>query len=188
MPILPAEPSFYPDDLWQGGPPGEGPDHRWWCLHTRPRQEKAIARDLRIRRLAHYLPMMVQESRTPGGRKIRSVLPLFTSYLFVHGDRHQRSEALKGDRLVNVLEVADQAGLDRDLRQIHRMLISGLDILPEPSHPVGASVRILSGPLAGIVGTVIRRGKSDRFVATVAFLGRGATVELEDWQVERIES
>ena len=52
--------------------------------------------------------------------------------------------------------------------------------------PVGARVRITTGPLTGIVGTVIRRGKRDQFVAVVHFLGRGATVDLEDWQVETV--
>ncbi len=46
--------------------------------------------------------------------------------------------------------------------------------------------RITTGPLTGIEGTVIRRGKHDQFVAVVRFLGRGATVDLQDWQVEQI--
>ena len=37
-----------------------------------------------------------------------------------------------------------------------------------------------------MVGTVIRRAKRDQFVAVVRFLGRGATVDLQDWQVEQV--
>ena len=70
---------------------------------------------------------------------------------------------------------------------VNRMLASGLTVLPEPIMPVGARVRIKTGPLTGMVGTVIRRGKRDHFVAIVQFLGRGATVTLEDWQVERAD-
>ncbi len=44
----------------------------------------------------------------------------------------------------------------------------------------------MTGPLTGITGTVIRRGNRDQFVAVVNFLGRGATVDLEDWQVEQV--
>jgi transcription antitermination factor NusG len=184
MPILPAEPDMYPDDLWEGDAGRDGSDRRWYCLHTRPRQEKATARDLRARRVAFYLPQMVREDRTPAGRKTRSTLPLFGSYLFLFGDDLDRVEALKGNRLVNVLEVADQEGLVRDLRQIYQMLASGLAIEPEPSAPVGGRVRIASGPLTGLVGTVVRRGKRDQFIAVVKMLGLGATVALEDWQVE----
>ncbi|MFO0954061.1 MAG: antitermination protein NusG, partial [Isosphaeraceae bacterium] len=118
--------------------------------------------------------------------KIRSIIPLFTSYLFLLGDDRDRVSALKGNRLVRIIEVTDQAALRHDLRQIHQMLASGLAVVPEPTVPVGAQVRIATGPLAGMVGRVIRRGKRDQFVAVVHFLGSGATVDLEDWQVEQL--
>jgi transcriptional antiterminator RfaH len=186
MPILPAEPDLHPRDLWESGNLGSL-DERWWCLHTKPRQEKAVARDLRSRNVAYYLPQVIKVDRTPQGRRIRSNMPLFTGYLFLLGDEFARLEALRTNRLAQILEVYDQETLVRDLRQIHQMLASGLTVLPEAIMPVGARVRIKTGPLMGIVGTVIRRGKRDHFVAVVQFLGRGATVELEDWQVERIE-
>jgi transcriptional antiterminator RfaH len=186
MPILPAEPAQYPDDLWQMHHPPGGNGRSWWCLHTKPRQEKAVARELRAQRIPFYLPQVVHEDRTPQGRKTRSVIPLFASYLFLLGDERDRLSALKGNRLVRVIDVADQPTIDHDLRQIHQVLASGLPVVPEPTIPVGARVRILTGPLAGIEGKVIRRGKRDEFVAVVHFLGSGATVELEDWQVEQL--
>jgi transcriptional antiterminator RfaH len=184
MPILPAEPDLYPPDLWEGDMRGEG--RQWWCLHTKPRQEKAAARDLRVQQIPYYLPQVVREDRTPQGRKIRSVIPLFTSYLFLLGDERERVQSMKGNRLVRVIDVPDQEALGHDLRQVHQMLASGLAVVPEPTVPVGARVHILTGPLAGIEGKVIRRGKRDQFVAVVHFLGSGATVDLEDWQVEQL--
>jgi transcription antitermination factor NusG len=188
MPILPAEPDYYPPDLWDEsrGGPRRKPEERWWCLHTKPRQEKAMGRELRKLGLTYYLPQVIREDRTPQGRKIRSLIPLFTSYLFLCGDPESRLVALRGNRLVNVLEVGDQEGLERDLRQIHTMLSSGLPVSPEREVPVGSRVRIISGPLTGVEGTVIRRGRRDQFVAVVRFLGRGATVDLQDWQVEQL--
>jgi transcription antitermination factor NusG len=187
MPILPAEPDRYPEDLWdEGVSPPSKPEALWWCLHTKPRQEKATVRDLREHGVAYYLPQVVKEGRTPQGRRIHSVSPLFAGYVFLYGDPNDRISALRGNRLVHVLEVVDQAGLVRDLRQIHRILESGLTVSSEPMVPVGARVRIVTGPLTGIIGTVIRRGKRDQFVAVVQFLGRGATVDLQDWQVEQV--
>jgi transcriptional antiterminator RfaH len=186
MPILPAEPDIFPPNLWQDDRFLATREGQWWCLHTKPRQEKSVARDLRSREIVYYLPQVVHEDRTPQGRKTRSVIPLFTSYLFLHGNAQDRGEALKGNRLVQILDVANQEALIGDLRQIHQMLASGLAVVSEPVVPVGARVRIKTGPLTGIVGTVIRRGKRDQFVAVVQFLGRGATVDLEDWQVEQI--
>lgn len=188
MPILPAEPDFFPPDLWDDPTAVRRTRDEavWWCLHTRPRQEKATARELRKVAVTFFLPQVLKEDRTPQGRKIRSVIPLFQSYLFLLGDHNDRLSALRGNRLVSVLEVSDQASLERDLRQIHKMLSSGLPVQPEPAVPVGSRVRITTGPLTGLEGTVIRRGKRDQFVAVVRFLGRGATVDLQDWQVEQI--
>lgn len=193
MPILPAEPDIFPPDLWDASDsalpsPGDSSQspRQWWCLHTKPRQEKATARELRAQRVSYYLPQVVREDRTPQGRKTRSIIPLFASYLFLRGGERERLLALKGNRLVRVIEVPDQSGLENDLKQIHQMLASGLAVVPEPTVPVGAHVRIVNGPLAGITGRVIRRGKRDQFVAVVQFLGSGATVDLEDWQVEQL--
>jgi transcriptional antiterminator RfaH len=192
MPILPAEPEMYPPDLWSSEDhrpdPSHGDGRRWRCLHIKPRREKATARHLREARVPYYLPMVFHESRTPQGRKLRSQVPLFAGYLFLLGDDVERLAAYRTDGLVNCLEVGDQASLDRDLRQIHRVLGSGLPVVPEATHPVGAEVRILGGPLAGLVGTVIRRDGGERFTAVVRFLGRGVSIELQDWQVERVES
>ena len=183
MPILPAEPDLFPEDRWPGETDAPG---RWWCLHTKPRQEKATARDLRVWKISYYLPQVVHEDRTPKGRKIRSILPLFPGYVFLRGGETERLTALRGNRLVSVLDVSDQVGFDLDLRQIHRVLGSGLAVIPEPSVAIGSKFRVVNGPLAGLVGSVVRRGKLDRFVAVVRFLGSGATVDLLDWQVEPI--
>src|SRR5437763_9067890 len=159
MPILPAEPDCHPPNLWdEASSLPVKQEGSWWCLHTKPRQEKATARELRKQEVVYYLPQVVKESRTPQGRKIQSVVPLFPSYVFFHGDMNDRLLALRGNRLVNVLEVVDQEGFVRDLRQVYQMLSSGLPVSPEPMMPVGATVRIVTGPLTGITGTVIRRG------------------------------
>jgi len=185
MPIRPAEPSIFPENLFaEAGarPPGLF----WWCLHTKPRQEKATARFLRERGLPHFLPQMTRKGQTPKGRKRTSHAPLFPSYLFLLGDPRDRLEAFQGHTLVNILEIGDQEQIENDLRQIVRMLASGLPVAPELNHPVGSRVRILEGPLEGLVGTVVQQGNRDRFVTLVHFLGQGATVELQGWQIERL--
>ena len=90
MPILPAEPDCNPPNLWDDpsihAANGEAV---WWCLHTKPRQEKATARELGAQGLVYYLPQVLKETRTPKGRKIQSIVPLFTGYMFLKGDRQR---------------------------------------------------------------------------------------------------
>jgi transcription antitermination factor NusG len=187
MPILPPEPDCYPSDLWMDSTsiPSDG-NRTWCCLHTKPRQEKAIARELRKAGVAYYLPQAKKEGRTPQGRRIESIVPLFAGYMFMRGTHEDRQVALRGNRVVAILDVPDQALLESDLRQIHTMINSGLIVTEEPTVPVGTTVRVASGPLTGVVGKVIKRANGDQFVAVVQFLGRGATVLLQDWQVERV--
>src|SRR5262245_56104041 len=132
MPILPAEEDVFPTDFWRDEDAGHEPGRQWWCLHTKPRQEKAAARHLRALHLTHYLPSIAKKTRTPGGRVLRSTAPLFPGYLFLLGDDYERVAAVRGNHLANVLPVADQEGLVRDLRAIHRVLASGQPVAPEP--------------------------------------------------------
>ena len=184
MPILRAEPDVYPPNLWDHDGPKIDGERRWWCLHTKPRQEKAIARHLLSKGVFHYLPQVRHESRTPGGRKIQSLLPLFRGYMFLLGDDGEKLEALQGNRVAKILTVPDQHDLHEELRQVHTLLSSGLPISQEPELVIGTRVQIIVGPLKGVIGTIVRRGDRDRFVAQVRFLGRGAMVDLLNWQVE----
>ena len=68
------------------------------------------------------------------------------------------------------------------------MLHSGLTSSAEPVVPVGAKVRIATGSADRDRRHGDPAGKRDQFVAVVQFLGRGATVDLQDWQVETITS
>ncbi|WP_250847105.1 transcription termination/antitermination protein NusG [Aquisphaera insulae] len=193
MPILRPEPDYYPPWLWDEPESKSGRSRTspecgitWWCLHTRSRQEKAVARDLLKHGIAYYLPQVVREHWTPQGRKVRSIIPLFPGYLFMYGSQEDRLASLRGGRLIAALAVGDQPALEHDLRQVRIMIASGLGIQPEPAAPAGARIRIASGPLAGIEGTVLRQASRERLVAIVRFLGRGASVDLEGWQVVQL--
>ena len=188
MTNLALDTDFYPGNLWDEMflSVHDPPDTRWWCLHTRPRQEKAVARYLRGAGTSFYLPQILKIHHTPQGRQIRSVLPLFPGYVFLHGDAKCRLTALESNRLVGVLQVFDQEALKQDLNRIHKILRSGLPLVAESQALPGTAVRIKSGPLSGFEGRVIRRGNGDHFVAMVRFLSRGVSVQLSDWQVEPI--
>src|SRR5262249_45026295 len=111
MPVLSQEPFVSPDDLFtESGPPAIGEGH-WYVLHTKPRAEKRLARELLSKGKSFSLP---QHSRnwTHNGGKVTSHLPLFPSYVFLHGDEDARYTALKTNQVAYVIPVVDQ-------RQLH---------------------------------------------------------------------
>src|SRR5207302_6368574 len=93
------------------------------------------------------------------GRIMTSHVPLFAGYVFLLGDRDERVTALATRRVVQSLEVKDQEGLWRDLRQLQRLISSGAPIKPEDRLAPGMSVEITSGPLAGLKGKILRTAK-----------------------------
>jgi transcriptional antiterminator RfaH len=165
----------------------EGPNPaggRWWVLHTRPRQEKCLARQLYEARLPFYLPQVARRTLCRG-RLLTSHVPLFPSYCFVLADEQQRIRALQSQRVVRTLEVADQERLWGDLRQVQRLIATGAPITPEGQLVAGAVVEIRTGPLAGLRGVIVRQAKQRRFVIQVDFIQRGASVELDDFMLAR---
>jgi transcriptional antiterminator RfaH len=179
MPALPLEQFVFPDDLLMSDAwPGEE-SASWWVLHTRPRAEKSLARRLFAQQVPFFLPLY-ERRRTA---QASSYHPLFAGYLFILGDWQQRLRALQTNLVANCLNVADPARLQRELAGIHRLMRSGAALAPEARIRPGMLVEIHHGPLAGMEGKVIRRGRQLRFVVEIDFLQRGASAEVEGWML-----
>jgi transcriptional antiterminator RfaH len=187
MPILAPEPSWYPAPLFDEPTCPAEADRLWWVLHTKPRQEKSLARHLFGAQVPFYLPLVSRRLRVRG-RAMTSHVPLFGSYVFVLGTRDERVMALTTNRVVQCLEVKDQQGLWDDLRQLWRLIGSGAPITPEDRLAPGMTVQITSGPLTGLKGTILRTAKGRRFVVSVDFIQQGASVLLDDFVLTRAES
>jgi transcriptional antiterminator RfaH len=182
MPILPAEPDIYPAtllDLDEAASP-------WWAMYTLARREKELMRRLRALEVPFYAPLVCQRTRSPSGRTRQSYLPLFPGYVFVCGDGSARQAALTTNCVSRSLEVPDSARLIHDLRQIKRMIASDVALTPESRIEVGRRVRVRSGSMLGLEGTVVRRRGKDWLLVIVEFLQQGVSVQLEDFQVEAI--
>ncbi len=186
MPVLPAEPDRFPEGLFQEPELLQRPGRAWWVMHTRPRQEKSLARELHHGRIPFYLPLFARRRRLRGGI-ITSYLPLFTSYLFLLADREERIAALTTSRVVRPLRVLGQEELWRDLTQIYRLIVSGAAVTPEDRLLPGVLVEIRSGPLAGLRGKILRSASGRRFVVQVDFIQRGASVVLDDFALARVD-
>jgi transcription antitermination factor NusG len=181
MPILPTETSLYPDNLF-GDAEFTLPEHTWWVLHTRPRQEKSLARQLLSARSPFFLPLAARRNLMRG-RVVESRLPLFSGYLFLLAGPDERVSALATKRVARAIPAPDGAALWRDLKQIHRLIAAGLPLTPEERLSPGTPVEIRSGPLVGMRGTVVRAASGRRFVVSVDFIGCGASVTLDDYML-----
>lgn len=158
----------------------------WWVVHTKPRQEKALAEDLTKLRISHFLPL-VSTRRKTAGRTIQRYLPLFPSYLFLSGGGDERYATLMTHRVVNVIPVHDQEQIRQDLQQIYRVVCSEAPVDLYPAIRQGRRCRVTGGPLAGLEGTVLRRRDVCRVYVGVQVLGQSAELEIDPALLEVIE-
>lgn len=166
--------------------PSDDDERRWWALYTKSRQEKYVARRLQGFQIPFYLPL-ARKASMHRGRRVTVHLPLFSGYLFVYGTPDERVRCLTTNRISQVIPVHDAESLYGDLRRIYRIAKSDAESALEPQLVPGKRVRIRSGALSGLEGTVIAKHGQTRFMVSVDFLQQGASIEVEDFMFEGID-
>ena len=187
MPILAKEPDLYPEDLLAWDHLGETSTEQWWAVYTRSRREKELMRKLRGLEVPFFGPLVRQKRRSPAGRVRTSFVPLFANYVFIYGDQASRYQVLTTNCVSRTIAVPDGLQLTHDLQQIHHLLECDVPVLPEARVQPGARVRVRSGMLAGQEGTVLMRRGERRLVVAVNFMQQGASVLLDDFDIEQID-
>jgi len=185
MPVLPLEPYVYPEHLLGGDGRAFTEPGEWWVLHTKPRVEKSLARRLHRNNVPFFLPLFERSNRLKS-RVTRAFVPLFPGYLFLRGDADARLIALESNFVARCLSVPDESRLQTDLTRVFQLMQTEAPLHPENRLFPGALVEITDGPLAGMTGKVIRRGKQLRFFIEVRMLQCGVSVELEQWMFQPV--
>jgi transcription termination/antitermination protein NusG len=158
----------------------------WTAAYCKPRQEKALAWDLRRRGHTYFLPMVLRETSS-GGRRRRNYYPLFASYLFLTADEATRLTALKTDRVLRFVDIS--AAQQDQFRRELAALAAAIHVAPESielyAHlAVGTPVRVKAGPLQGVEGVVVQHEQRHKLWLGVSALGVGATIEIHPDLVE----
>jgi len=174
MPILKAEADLFPEGLFDL--PAE--THAWWVAHVRPRAEKQVAREARWLDVPFYLPLR-EQTVLRRERKQTSFLPLFPGYLFFRGGLEHRLDILRTNLCVRVIPVLDQGAIHEDLLQVRHLQDSGLPLIPYPDIAPGDPILVVDGPFKGYRGTVVKTKGRMRLIASVRFIGRSISVELD---------
>jgi transcriptional antiterminator RfaH len=147
-------------------------------LHTKSRQEKAVARFLRAADMTYFLPL-VSRVTLVRGRKLISRVPLFPGYVFLSGELEDGYAAVSTRRVCQLIQVRDQRRLTDELEQIALALERGADLGHHAFAVAGARCRVTKGPFEGIEGIVSRRLGSGRLALQVRTLGQAAVLEID---------
>ncbi len=159
---------------------------QWWVAHTKSRNEKALAHDLMAKNISYFLPMTMKVSRRTH-RTFKSMLPLFTGYLFFCGQESDRVEVLKTNRVAHLLEVVDQVALATELQRIEKAVQAGAPLVPHKYLEKGQWCKVIAGPLLGLEGIVVQTKGEMRLVLQIDMLGQAASVEIGVEMIEPID-
>lgn len=168
-------------------PASPASEPRWFVVHTRSRQEKALAADLAAMRVTSYLPLS-SAVRYYGRRKMRVELPLFPGYVFLWGSIEEAYAADRTRRVVQLIPVVNQARFAEELESVRRALEGGAELEPHPYLQAGTPVEVRSGPFKGVRGVVENRVKADRLCIQIEALGQASSLEIDGALLEPIES
>jgi hypothetical protein len=174
-------PMAYPEGLALPEYPG-----LWSVAHTKSRNEKALAHDLLAKGIPYFLPMTLN-IRRHRQRTFKSLLPVFTGYLFFCGKELERVEVLRTNRVAGVIDVVDQGKLVAELSQIDRALRVGAPLLPHDYIRKGQWCRVIAGPLMGLEGIVLDVRKVTRLILQIEMLGQATCVEIDMQMIEPID-
>ena len=184
MPILKKETDVFPADLLENSELLEDDTRHWWALYTMSRQENELMRRLVKQQIAFFAPVIPREYRSPAGRLRTSYIPLFSNYVFINGSDEDRYNAVSTGCVSRCLEVTEGEQLAADLRRVKLLINGGTDLTPEAKILPGDFVRVRSGSMEGLIGTVVERRGEKRLLVAVNFLQQGASIELRDVDVE----
>jgi transcription termination/antitermination protein NusG len=162
---------------------------RWFALYTKCRHEKRTAEHLVQRDISHFLPLYRAERCWKSCSHVELELPLFPGYLFVNVSSDERIRALQVPGVVTMV-----AGLDGKPATISDQEIASLQTgirerraEPHPCVAAGQRVRICSGALAGIEGTVVRVKSGLRVVLTLDLIRQSFSVEVKGEELELLD-
>jgi hypothetical protein len=65
-------------------------ERRWYAVFTAPQSEKSVVRHLSLREIETFLPTYETVRLWKNRQRVKTILPLFPTYLFVHISSRER--------------------------------------------------------------------------------------------------
>jgi transcription antitermination factor NusG len=167
------------------GPEMEAP---WWAVYTRHQHEKTAGEMLLRKGFEVFLPLYQSTRRWKDRMKTLS-LPLFPSYVFVHGGIERQLQVVTTPGVYSIVTAAGCTAVipGEEIDAVKRMVENSLRVEPHPFLKCGDWVRVKAGPLEGVEGILLRMKGLCRLVISVDMLQKSVAVEVDASDVERAQ-
>jgi transcription antitermination factor NusG len=159
----------------------------WFAVWTRSRHEQLVCRELEARQIEAFLPTITRVSVWKD-RTQRIAWPLFPGYCFAHFDPSRFLSVAQCTGVVAVLSDGNRPLPipDAEIEALQRLVKSGLAYDPCPLIKIGTMVRVVSGPLCGVMGRLVRKGVYEQLILAVDILNSGARVQVSACDIRAV--
>lgn len=163
----------------------ESGGRHWFAVFTVPQNEKTVARHLGQHEIEAFVPTYETVRVWKNRQRAHLVLPLFPCYLFVRISHRERGKVLGSPGVLRIVgSRREPVPIPDETIEFLRSEINAGKFEPYRELVVGERVRIKTGSLQGLEGTLIRKSKQLRFVLSVAMINQHAAIEVRPDQLE----
>lgn len=162
-------------------------NYNWFAAQIKPQHEKKCSCFLSSKDIEHFLPLYSSISRWKNGQKKMIERPLFPGYIFVRIPRYERAIVLNIPGVLNMVSSHGNmlALEDAEIERLQNGL-GKLNAKPAFYLSAGEKVRIISGPLEGHNGILLRRKSLCEVVISVEMIQRSVAVEISEADLQKI--
>jgi transcription antitermination factor NusG len=161
----------------------------WFAAYTMSRHEKRIASHCERIGIEQFLPLYTSQRSWKNRTTVDLQMPLFPNYIFVRLLPQDHGPLMRLPGLLST--VGNAAGPvvipDGDMELLRR-IIACKAIEPHPFLAKGDKVRVVTGPLAGLIGVVLKKGNGLRFIVTLDLIGKSVSLDIDGSALELIAS
>jgi transcription antitermination factor NusG len=160
---------------------------KWYAVFTAPKSEKSVVKHLNVRNIESFLPCYETIRLWKNRQRIKLVLPLFPTYLFVHIKYHERGKVLQSPGVLQIVGNSHES-IPLPDNEIEFLRSGARPDKMEPYRElvVGEKVRLKYGVMQGIQGLLVRKSDSLRFVFTLELINQTAAIEVDADDLEPI--
>jgi transcription termination/antitermination protein NusG len=168
----------------------EGDSQReWFAAYTMSRHEKRIASLCDGIGIEQFLPLYTSHRSWKNRTIVNLQMPLFPNYIFVRLLPQDHGPLMRLPGLLSTVgnALGPVAIPDGDMELLRR-IIACKTIEPHPLLTTGDKVRVITGPLAGVIGIVLKKGNGLRFIVTLDMIGKSVSLQIDAGALELIAS
>jgi transcription antitermination factor NusG len=160
--------------------------HRnWYAVFTLPQHEKTVVKHLNLRDIESFLPTYETLKIWKNRQRMRVVLPLFPTYLFVKISSNERGKVLQSPGVLQIVGNSKESiPLQEPEIEFLRSEFCRQRIQPFRELVIGTKVRIRSGVMQGVEGTLLRKTDNMRFILTLELINQHAAIQVSAEDLE----